>query len=113
MLDAVGQAVMLGVALPTTMDCCACAAALKLAFPAWLASITQVPAPVKVTVPDEIEQPVLVASRVIAAVSPEVAVAAGVYVPPIAGFAGAVVVKLTVWTALEIVNGVALEVAPL
>ena len=65
----------------------------------------------KVTVPLLMLHPVLAASRVIAAVSPEVAVAAGVYVPPIAGLAGAVVVKLTVWSALAMVNGVAPELA--
>ena len=41
--------------LPTVNDCCTCGAALKFALPAWLASITQVPAPMKLTVAPETE----------------------------------------------------------
>ncbi len=46
-----GAELMAWAALPTATDCCTWAAGLKLVVPAWLASITQVPAPVKVTTP--------------------------------------------------------------
>ena len=37
-------------------DCCTWGAALWVTFPAWLASITHVPVPVKLTVVPEMEQ---------------------------------------------------------
>jgi hypothetical protein len=60
-----------------------------------LKSITQLPAALKVTTPPEIEHTdVLEESIVIATASPELAVAAGVYVPPT--FAGLGGVEVTV-----------------
>ena len=77
-LGAAEVKVMLWLPLPTAKDCWSWGAAAKLALPAWLASMTQVPAAWKLTTPAEIEQtPVLVVSTVRATVRPEVAEAAG------------------------------------
>ena len=51
-------------ALFTVTDCWTCGAALKVAFPAWFASIRHVPAAVKLTTPPDKEQPVLAARSV-------------------------------------------------
>ena len=59
--------------------CCTCTAGRKLVLPAWLASITQLPAALKVTTPPAIEQIVLEEeSMVIVTARPELAVAVGV-----------------------------------
>ena len=64
---------------PTVKACCFWGAAFQLAFPAWLASRVQVPVPVKLTAPAEIEQTLeLDESTVIVTANPEVAVAVGV-----------------------------------
>jgi hypothetical protein len=63
----------------TTKLCWTWVAALHSELPAWLASRTQVPAPMKLTVPPEMEQTELaLASTVMAAARPEVAWAVGV-----------------------------------
>ena len=62
--------------LTTVNDCCTCGAGLKVAFPAWLALITQVPGPMKVTVAVAIEHTVLAAASIVKLTArPEVAVA--------------------------------------
>ena len=86
--------------MPTANDCCTCDAAFQLPFPAWFASITQVPTVRKLTTPAEIEQTELAeASIVNETASPEDAVAAGVYDAP-ATFAapGADEVNEIVWS---------------
>ena len=74
--------VMVWLALLTVIviDCSTWGAAFQLVLPAWLASTTQVPAPVKLTTPAEIEHApeVLEPSIVKLTVRPEVAVAVGV-----------------------------------
>ena len=69
-----------------------------MVLPAWLALITQVPAPVNDTVEPEIEQTdAALASIVNVTARPEVAVAVTVYVgPPTAAKAGAVEVNVIV-----------------
>jgi hypothetical protein len=75
-----------------------------------LASSTQLPTAVNVTTPSEIEQvpldlistvkvPLDLLSTVIRTLSPDDAVAVGVYVPPTTAFLGAVEVKLIVCEA--------------
>jgi hypothetical protein len=59
-------------------------------LPASLKSTTQVPAPLKVTLPEAKEQPVDVVLREITTLSPDVAVALGVYEPLALPAAGAV-----------------------
>ena len=73
-----------GVACPTEMNCCAQSAAYQLELPDWLASTMHVPAPVKLTTPLEIEHApdVLELSMENVTVSPDVAMAVGVYVEP-------------------------------
>src|SRR4051794_21075758 len=85
--------------LPTAKLCCTCGAALKLALPPWLASITQVPAPRNDTVVPAIEHtPAALGSIVNPTASPEVAVAVTVYVAPsTAAATGAGEVKLMLW----------------
>ena len=61
----------------TPIDSWTWGAAAKVVLPAWLKSMRQVPAAVKLTTPLEMVQPVLDASRVIATVPPG-AVALGV-----------------------------------
>ena len=69
---------MIGVPLPTAKLCCTCGAALQFGLPDWWASITHVPAPMKLTTVPAIEQtPLALASIVNATVRPEVAVAVG------------------------------------
>ena len=80
---------------------------MKLAFPAWSASMTQVPAPMKETVAPLIVQTVLaVASIVNVTVRPDVAVAVTRYVGPLTmAAAGAEDVKLMVcwpWETLKL-----------
>ena len=54
-------------------------AALKFELPAWLASIAQLPAAVKLTTPPEMEQLALVVESMVKVTgSPELAVAVGV-----------------------------------
>ncbi len=78
-------------ALPITIDCCFGGAAAYVPLPAWLKSITHVPACGNETTPPLNEQPVLVESSAIATVSPDDAVAAGVYdAPPTVAPVGAV-----------------------
>ena len=85
-------------AAPTAKLCWTWGAAVQLVSPAWLASMTQVPTPMKETTPLVSVQPVLVASSVIAGVRPELAVAVGVYVgPPTVALVGALEVKLMTW----------------
>jgi hypothetical protein len=63
----------------TTKLCWTWVAGLYVSSPAWLASRTQVPAPMKLTVPPEMEQMLLaLASTVMTAVRPELAWAVGV-----------------------------------
>jgi hypothetical protein len=64
--------------LYTRMLCCTWAAAAYALFPASLKSTRHVPEPVKVTFPSLSEHPDESLSRVIATLSPEVAVALGV-----------------------------------
>ena len=64
--------------LLTVIDCWTWGAAFQLVLPAWLASILQVPTPVKLMTPAFKVHPVLVPSRVMVTASPEVAVAVGV-----------------------------------
>src|SRR3954462_15181617 len=92
--------------LPTVNDCWTCGAALKLALPAWLASITHVPAPVNERVAPEIEHTADATGSIVKlTVSPEVAVAATVYVaPPTVALAGAVDVTLMVCAPLPTAN---------
>src|SRR6185295_10016852 len=92
--------------LVTANDCCTCDAGFQLASPAWLALMTQVPAPMNDTVEPAIVHTVLAeASMVNVTVSPEVAVAVTVYVgPPTLALAGAVEVKLIVCEARLTVN---------
>ncbi len=72
-------AVLLDCGLETTKDCCTWAAAVKLVFPAWLASITHVPAEGNETTPPDSEQPDEDASREITTGLPDPPpVAAGV-----------------------------------
>ena len=92
--------------LTTVNDCWTCGAAAKVAFPAWLALITQVPGPMKVTVAVAIVHTVLAAASIVKLTgSPDVAVAVTVYVgPPTVAFEGAVEVKLIVCACLTTVN---------
>ena len=66
-----------------------CAAAAYVLFPASLNSTRHVPAPEKVTLPSLSEHPVEEPLSVIATLSPEVAVAVGVYVPRVLPALGA------------------------
>ncbi len=60
----------------TAKLCCTCGAAFQFALPAWLALITQVPAPMKLTVLPAIEHtPLAAASIVNVTGKPELAVA--------------------------------------
>jgi hypothetical protein len=92
--------------LPTANDCCTCGAALKLVFPAWLASMTHVPTALKLTVEPLMEHTeVALESMVKVTVSPDVAVAVTVYVgPATAALVGAVEVKVMVWLDLPTPN---------
>ena len=68
-----------GAAEATVKVCWTWGAALKLELPAWLASIVQLPAAVKLTTPPEMEQLAeVVESMVKVTGSPELAVAVGV-----------------------------------
>jgi hypothetical protein len=60
-----------------------------------LKSTWQVPAPVKVTLPDAIEQPVDELESVLTTVSPDVAVAPGEYDPPALPALGGALVVMT------------------
>ena len=75
-------------------------------MPAWLALITQVPTPVKLTVEPAIEQTALAAASMVnAGASPDVAVAVTAYVAPATtAAAGAVDVKLIVCEPLPTAN---------
>ena len=53
------------VLLVTVTDCCTCVAAFQLLFPAWFALILHVPAALKLTTPDEIEQIALVVASIV------------------------------------------------
>jgi len=77
------------------MVCSTCAAAAKAPLPASLKSTWQVPAPVKVTLPDAIEQPVDELESVLTTVSPDVAVAPGEYDPPALPALGGALVVMT------------------
>ncbi len=83
----------------TAKLCCTCGAAFQFALPTWLALITQVPAPMKLTLLPAIEHtPLALASMVKATGSPDVAVPVTVYAAPATtAAAGAVEVKLIVW----------------
>ncbi len=74
------EGVMVWFSIGTVIDWVTGGAAFQSALPPWLKSRTQVPAPVKVTVPvvGERVQPVEAASRVMATGRFEVAVAVGV-----------------------------------
>jgi hypothetical protein len=63
-----------------------------------LKSTTQVPAPVKVTLPEAKEQPVELLANVLTTASPEVAAAPGEYEPPVLPAPGDL---LTVMTLAE------------
>jgi hypothetical protein len=85
---------------PTENACCTCGAGPYVAFPAWFASIVQVPTPVKVTFEPAIEQTLLAVGSIVSATGrPELAVAVAVYVPPNAAAVGAVDVNVIVWSA--------------
>jgi hypothetical protein len=86
------------------MLCCTWVAGAYVLFPDWFASITHVPAALKVTTPEVIVHTALdELSTVIVAESPELAVAAGVYVPATWAEDGAVEVKAIV---CEVATGV-------
>src|SRR3954447_1139438 len=109
---------MVWLPLPTANACCTCGAALKLALPAWLASMTHVPTVRNDTVEPEIEHTdVAVASIVNVTGRPELAVAVTVYVgPATTAPAGAVDVNVIVWLPLTTGNdcctcGAALKLA--
>jgi hypothetical protein len=97
------QAENVGVALPIVRVSVTCVAALKLALPAWLYWITQLPAALKVTTPAAMEQ-ILEdpAAIVIATLNPEDAVAVGVYVPATTGEVGDVEVRVMVWAVVRV-----------
>src|ERR1700761_1599088 len=76
-----------------------------MSSPAWSASMMQVPALVKETVPSASVQPALVAARLIVTGSPVLAVAVGVYVPPTIAGVGADEVKVTVCGFLSFAVG--------
>src|SRR5262249_54462012 len=82
----------------TAKDCCTCGAALYVASPAWLASMTHVPTPINDTVePASEHTDVAAASSVKGTGDPDVAVAVTVYVgPPTIAAPGAGDVKLIV-----------------
>src|SRR2546423_15485583 len=88
--------------LATAKVCWAWGAAFQLALPAWLASMTQVPTVVKLTVEPEMEQnEVALASMVKATARPELDAAVTMEVePPTFAPAGAVVVEEMVWSPL-------------
>ena len=71
----------MALAAVTVMFCVTCGAALKLAFPAWLAAIVQVPAATPVTVLPAMVQMGSVSELKVTG-KPELAVAVTVPVPP-------------------------------
>ena len=50
---------------PTAKDCCVCGAAANSSSPSWLASIVQVPPPMKLTVEPEIVHTELLAGSIV------------------------------------------------
>ena len=92
--------------LPTANDCCTWGAGLKLPLPAWFASITHVPAPVKVTVEPDMEHTAAAAESIVKLTGrPEDAVAVTLYVgPPTTAPVGAVDVNVIVWLAAPTAN---------
>src|ERR1700693_6413379 len=98
---------MVWLPLPTVKLCWTWGAAFQLALPAWWALTMHVPAPTKVKteplVPPEVQTPADPELNV--TVSPEVAVAAAVYVaPPTVAPPGAVEVKVMDWLPLPTVK---------
>jgi hypothetical protein len=71
-------------------------------LPAWFARTVHIPSPVSETVdPETVHTPALDGAAAYVTVSPELAVAATVYVPPTAAPLGGVDVKLIDWTLFD------------